>query len=335
MKKNTLMFSVVVPIYKVEKYLKKCIDSILAQTYKNFELILVDDGSPDSCSQICDRYAKKDNRIKVIHKKNGGIVLARQSGVELSVGKYIVCIDGDDWIHKDYLLKFEEAIKKYNCDIVCCGSFLAFENNNISRQISKEDKYYDRKRLENEVFPILIEDKKGKYFSPTLWGKALKKEIYVKSQQKDCLVNMGEDHACTKPTIYNSNSMMVLKDCLYYYRQNPTGMTKNPKPFLWDGPKLIGKHMERQIPMNIFDFQNQVYRMTVHNVFNVAVSQFNQDKSYKDVKKEIIKNLKDEYYQKAIKNCKYKLFSKGTLALFALKYKCVGLMWLYNKRKRG
>lgn len=336
MKKNLLMFSVIVPIYKVEKYLKKCIDSILSQTYKNFELILVDDGSPDGCPQICDQYAKRDSCIKVIHKKNGGLVSARKIGLSVAQGKYILCVDGDDWIHKDYLLKFEEIIKKYNCDIVCCGSFLAFENENISKPISKEDKYYDRKRLENEIFPILLEDEKGKYFTPTLWAKVFKKNIYETQQEKiDSKINIGEDHACTKPMIYTSNSMVILKECLYYYRQNPTGMTKKPKPFLWDGPKLIGRHMERQIPMNMFDFKDQVYRMTVHNVFNVAVSQFNQDKSYKNIEEEIIKNLEDEYYQKAIKNCKYKLFSKGTLALFALKYKCVRLMWFYNKRKRG
>lgn len=335
MEKNKLLFSIVVPIYKVEEYLKKCVDSILEQTYKEFELILVDDGSPDNCPKICDEYAQKDSRIKVIHKKNGGLVSARKAGLSVIEGEYVLCIDGDDWVDKNYLLIFEKAIKKYNPDIICCGSLLAFENKNIKWSISEKDEYYDRKKIEKEIFPILIENKTGKYFTPTLWAKVFRKDIYKSQQEKiDSKVNIGEDHICTKPTIYNSNSMVILKECLYYYRQNPTSMTKKPKPFLWEGPKLIGEHMEKQIPMNIFDFKEQVYRMTVHNVFNVAVSQFNQDKSYREIKKEIIENLKDEYYQEAIKNCKYKLFSKGALALFALKYRMFFLIYLYNKLKR-
>ena len=332
MKENTLMFSVIVPIYKVEQYLEKCIDSIINQTYKNFELILVNDGSPDNCPRICDEYAKKDNRIKVIHKKNGGLVSARKAGLQVAYGKYIVCIDGDDWVQSNYLLRFEETIKKYNSDIVCCGSFLAFENKNINCPISKEDRYYDRKKIENEIFPILIENERGKYFSPNIWGKTFKKDVYKTQQEKvDCRINIGEDHACTKPVIYNSTSMVILKECLYYYRQNPTSMTKKPKPFLWKVPEFIGKHMEEQIPMDIFDFQEQVYRMTVHNIFNVAMSQFNQNKPYKNIKEEIIKNLKNEYYKEAIKKCKYKLFSKGTLALLTLKYRCIRLIWIYKK----
>lgn len=106
-------FSVIVPIYNVEKYLRKCIDSILKQTYRNFELILVDDGSPDECPNICDEYAKNDKRIKVIHKENEGLVAARNTGIKEAVGDYICYVDGDDWI-SEVLLEtvLEKAIKK-------------------------------------------------------------------------------------------------------------------------------------------------------------------------------------------------------------------------------
>ena len=118
-------FSVIVPIYKVEKYLNKCIDSILKQTFQDFELILVDDGSPDKCPKICDEYAKKDKRVRVIHKENAGLVAARNTGIKEAKGDYICYVDGDDWISEnDNLLihknKFrsrflKDCITKINC----------------------------------------------------------------------------------------------------------------------------------------------------------------------------------------------------------------------------
>lgn len=95
------MISIIVPVYNVEKYLERCIESIVNQTYKDIEIILVDDGSPDNCSVICDRYAEKDNRIKVIHKQNGGLINARKSGLEIAQGDYIGFVDSDDWIEPE------------------------------------------------------------------------------------------------------------------------------------------------------------------------------------------------------------------------------------------
>lgn len=95
------MISIIVPVYNVEKYLERCIESIVNQTYKDIEIILVDDGSPDNCPVICDRYAEKDNRIKVIHKQNGGLINARKSGLEIAQGDYIGFVDSDDWIEPE------------------------------------------------------------------------------------------------------------------------------------------------------------------------------------------------------------------------------------------
>ena len=97
-----LVYSVIVPIFKVEEYLGRCIDSILNQSFTNFELILVDDGSPDRCPEICEQYARIDDRVRVIHKTNGGLVSARNEGIRTAKGDYICYVDGDDWIHVDY-----------------------------------------------------------------------------------------------------------------------------------------------------------------------------------------------------------------------------------------
>ena len=110
------LISIIVPIYKVEKYLEKCIESILAQTYKNIELILVDDGSPDNCPSICDRYAKKDSRVIVIHKQNGGLSDARNMGLNIAKGDFISFIDSDDFVSDDFCELLLGAIIRENAD---------------------------------------------------------------------------------------------------------------------------------------------------------------------------------------------------------------------------
>ena len=113
--------SVIVPIYKTEQFLSKCIDSIINQTYKNLEIILVDDGSPDNCPKICDEYAKRDNRIKVIHKENGGLSSARNAGIEIATGDFSAFVDSDDWIDSDMYESLVKLSDEYNADIAECG----------------------------------------------------------------------------------------------------------------------------------------------------------------------------------------------------------------------
>lgn len=105
------LISIVIPVYKVELYLEKCIESIINQTYKNLEIIIVDDGSPDNCPKICDEYAQKDNRIKVIHKENGGLSDARNAGIDVAAGKYIAFVDSDDYVSNDYIEYMYNLIK--------------------------------------------------------------------------------------------------------------------------------------------------------------------------------------------------------------------------------
>lgn len=132
--------SVIVPVYNVEDYLEECIDSILGQTYSNLEIILVDDESPDNCGQICDNYAKKDNRIKVIHKENGGLSDARNIGIENSTGKYITFIDSDDFVNERYIEILYNQLINTQSDIAIC-SYLRLNNNldNINVEINEPE----------------------------------------------------------------------------------------------------------------------------------------------------------------------------------------------------
>ena len=125
---NNELISIIVPVYKVEKYLEKCVKSILKQTYTNLEIILVDDGSPDNSGKMCDELAKVDDRIKVYHKKNGGLSDARNYGVERANGEYIGFVDSDDYIHECMYEKLYEAIKKSGTLIVECGVTRVYKN---------------------------------------------------------------------------------------------------------------------------------------------------------------------------------------------------------------
>ena len=130
------MISVIVPIYKVEDYLERCLDTILNQSYKNLEIILIDDGSPDSCGTICDKYAKQDNRIIVIHQRNKGLAETRNVGVENAKGNYIVFIDSDDYIEIGMIETLYTNLKKYDADISCCGHLEVYPNGYKERNCS-------------------------------------------------------------------------------------------------------------------------------------------------------------------------------------------------------
>ena len=151
------MISVIVPIYNVEKYVNKCVESIVNQTYTNLEIILVDDGSPDRCPEICDEWAKKDSRIKVIHKKNGGLSDARNAGMKIASGDYVAFVDSDDWVEPDIYSTLINLIDKYNSDIAICDLRMVYDSTSVvdkNSKVYKECVYTSTKAL-----GLLIEDK--------------------------------------------------------------------------------------------------------------------------------------------------------------------------------
>ncbi len=144
--------SIIVPVYKVEPYLRRCVDSILAQTFRDFELILVDDGSPDGCPDICDEYAAKDSRIIVIHQKNQGVSAARNAALDIARGEYIGFVDSDDWIEPEMYEKLIDAIKENGTDVAICGSAYADESGVSYRTAEKNELSLDQEELIKELF---------------------------------------------------------------------------------------------------------------------------------------------------------------------------------------
>ena len=208
---NKPLISVIIPIYKVEEYIHKCIDSVISQTYTNLEIILVDDGSPDRCGEICDEYARVDNRIKVIHKENGGLSDARNVGIEFATGSYITLLDSDDWIENKYIEKLYELLKVKKADISVCN-FVKTYNENISKV---EDKVFIHEFSNIEA----LEELTGKYYLQMVvaWGKLYKKELFENIRYP--LGKTHEDEFTTHKLLYKASKIVFTTEPLLYYRQ--------------------------------------------------------------------------------------------------------------------
>lgn len=211
--------SVIVPIYKVEDYLHRCVDSIINQTYTNLEIILVDDGSPDNCPMICDEYAKKDSRIRVVHKKNGGLSDARNTGLAMATGEYIGFVDSDDWIHKDmYSILYDMMMKKH-CDIVECNS-IKVSNMVYDKNIDFRYKFMNYTK-EKAIEQLISE----KIIQQTVWNK-----LYKIKNIKDLLFEKGklhEDEFWTYKAINKCDSLIHIDIDLYYYFQRKNSIMGN------------------------------------------------------------------------------------------------------------
>ncbi len=330
MEEQTL-YSILVPIYGVGKYLNKCVDSLINQTYKNIEIILVDDGAKDNSPEICDFYSALDKRVKVVHKKNGGVTSARKAGAEIASGEYIFSVDGDDWVSLDFVERFDEVIGRYNPDMVCCGYIQTDERVQNNHTFEIDSGYYDHSKIEQVVYPIAIESERGKIFPPQLWAKAFKKDLCLPEQLAvNDSIKIGEDGAVVKPILTKATSLYILDDCLYYYRVNNQSMTRNKSVYDWNGPRLIDKHLRERIDLSRSDFEEQIVRRTARDIYTVVFSQFNKKEKYRDIKKEIKKQLSAPDYKKVLKVCKYKGF-KHKLEVFLLKRHLILPIYLFHK----
>lgn len=205
------LISVIVPIYKVEEYLDRCVRSIAEQTYSDLEIILVDDGSPDGCPAICDAWAEKDARIKVIHKENGGLSDARNAGIEIATGEYVAFIDSDDSIEPDFIQKLYDAITEYNADVAECAVLYVDESGNTLRERNSAP-MTEMGKIE-ALRRLVLED--GVY--QTVWNKLYRREVVA-----DIPFAVGkyhEDEFWTYQVFDRIEKLAVVHDSLYNYLQ--------------------------------------------------------------------------------------------------------------------
>ncbi len=323
-----MLFSVIIPFYNIENYVDKCIQSILNQTCGDFELIAVDDGSTDSTGMQLDKYKENDPRIKVIHKKNGGLTSARKAGAQECKGDYVVIVDGDDWINENYLEKFKEIICVHIPDVAICGYYMGEENNLSARSPYSSNGcygFYDKDRMDKEYLPYLFKA------LPMVWGKAYKRELYLKYQlQIDDNITMGEDMAISYPCIAYAESLYILDEPLYYYRQNPESMTRSRKKYLsWEKILFRIAHIEKVMPLDRFNYRNDFYGYAAHSLFNVVLSHLKNDK-YTDAVKCAKAHLKEPKIRAMLDNAAKNGCGVNKILAKLLKYRAFLIMKLFT-----
>lgn len=227
---NSGLISIVVPVYGVEDYVGQCIDSLLSQTHRNIEIILVDDGSTDRSGEICDSYAALDRRLRVIHKANGGLVSARKAGVAAATGEYLGFVDGDDWVGDDFFEFLYEHAASASADLVISGHIREFLGKLEVIPPRSAVGLYDRECIVETVLPTAIYN--GVFFqhgvSTYVWNKLFRRREAARLVQDiDEDIVMGEDAALTYPYLASSNRLVVCGPGKYFYRQRSNSIVKS------------------------------------------------------------------------------------------------------------
>jgi len=237
------LVSVIVPIYNVQKYLDKCIQSIINQTYTNIEIILVDDGSSDECGHMCDQYANKDERIKVIHKKNGGLSDARNYGIICATGKYIAFIDSDDFIHQRYVEILTELAVKNQADIVV-GDFASFQDADYCHDkiINEKDILQSQTLTSKYLYDSNFIQQKRTIFT-VAWGKIYAKRLWQGIEYP--VGKLHEDTFTTYKLMEKALKVVYLQEPIYYWRKRMDSITNGRWTFSHlDQIEAFGEQLE-------------------------------------------------------------------------------------------
>ena len=290
-----MLISIITPVYNSEKFLKKCIDSILNQTYSNFELILVDDGSADKSPQICDEYARKDSRIVVIHQKNQGQAVARNKALDICNGDYISFIDSDDYVHPQMLEVLMNTMQNSNAEIVVCDYVQGYDTNFNwnDNDIVDDFTLFDGKTF---LYNCII-GKTGKHW--VLWDKLYKKKCFDDIRLPEGRIY--EDNATVYKLIYMANKVSYSNDVLYYYFTNPESTVNKDFSvkrldrliFIQEMIEFFTENDEKEL----LDWTNRFCLSVIVDLYTKA-NKSNLDSS---ILKELKRKLKIHYHQEKVK----------------------------------
>lgn len=329
------LISVLIPAYNVDSFIGGCLESLKKQTFRDFEVIIVNDGSTDRTRSIIEQHIENDRRFMCFNQKNSGVVKTRKLAAIKASGKYVVVVDGDDFIGEEYLQEFAAAIDFYHPDVIISGYC---QNSPSGKEIvlpGIEPGFYDRERCESSILTKVMENEKGMAVSPTLWAKCFRLELYKKWQLNvEDEIKMGEDSVCVVPCLIDSNSVVVINSAHYFYNFNPTSLTHIGKVYSVRDPVIQAKMLYKSVDLSRFDYMQQFYRMIVRHVFVVACSLFNQEKPDREIKLDINCLLSESDIKGCIKNCHYSMFYlKGIMMRMVLKYRIFPIMKYYAKNK--
>lgn len=294
--------SVIVPVYNVSKYLKKCIDSILEQDYDDFEIILINDGSTDDSGKICDEYARKYTNINVYHQKNSGLSAARNYGMSKAIGKYLSFIDSDDFVTKDFLSSMYNNLKNNNVDISCCGYYHYFSSKTINRNYINIEEKYDNNVAQKYLNII-------GYFNCATWNKLYKREVF------DGIIfpegKKSEDMYVIHKLIDNAtNGLYYSSEPKYFYRQREGSITKNSN-INYDVIDAIEEtyifYKDNKIEIAIpYVIQNLAF--VYIGLYNTVMTRTNNKEKMKELRKRVLKLKKEIVYDEVSISRRIQLF---------------------------
>lgn len=289
--------SVIVPVYKAEKFIHRCVESILSQMYDNIELILVDDGSPDNSGALCDEYALKDNRVRVIHQVNSGVAVARNAGLDKATGEYIAFVDSDDYIDVAMYYEMMKINQQYDCDLVLCDCYKENESTKIIFTHDIREGYYDKDMLYNEYFPTLLMTNSVDY-PPTisncvcLFKRKLIEENNLRYKEG---MRFSEDLLFGSQAAYYTNSFYYMKNkAFYHYVLNNESVTHIFFPNKWIMMRSLYEYIKEFFGnVEDFDFSKQINISLLYFVYNCISEINNSDMDKKNRMLEISMILKD------------------------------------------
>lgn len=234
--KEEPLISIIVPIFRVEKYLRECLDSVERQSYKSLEVILVDDGSDDGCAQICDEYVRKDARFRVIHKKNGGLVSARKAAMPLTHGAYIGYVDSDDWIDANMYESLLSQLLSSGADMIVSPHYEEFPSYTRIESNHVEGGIYSRKVLKDKVYKKLLYDPSlGRWpIAANCWNKLFIRDlVFGRQMAVDEEITDGEDHAFVFPAMLDASSIYFTDDIFYHHRIRSDSVSLSLSPSIF------------------------------------------------------------------------------------------------------
>lgn len=327
--------SVIVPIYKVEKYLQQCLDSIVNQTFQDLEIILVDDGSPDKCGKICDEYAKRDSRIRVLHKENEGLPSARNDGINMATGKWIAFVDSDDWLELDIYEHAIEAGDKYDVDILLFNHFRNIGSKEIEVSFSEKDclvkdRPYIKSMSSFALCRFMSPMKKIGYEYP--WNRIIKRKFVEENNLYFEKTQAYEDTIYAIKCFQNARSISFIQNHGYHYRLNEKGISTGYKSNRIEIDKTVFEEMFRLAKIYNVDenYYRSLYAFIVNNVaVNTTRYFFNKQnkKNFINKMRYAASVIKEEPYYTAFDKVDRSLLTSGGHAITIFRHYNVILLY--------
>ena len=290
------MLSVIIPVYQADKFLNRCVDSVLSQTYVDLEVILIDDGSTDNSGRICDTYASLDKRVRVLHKSNAGVAAARNSGLDMAVGEYITFVDSDDYIEPNMYQSLIDVAQNHDCDIVMCDCLKEFPDRTEVYSHHIREGYYNKEQLRREYFPHLLMMENVEY-PATISNCVLVFKQNLKSNASPPRyvegVRFSEDLLFGAQLLYGADSFYYMKNAVYYhYCMNPCSATHTFTIDKWNDYVKLHNEIERSfLNCKEFDFGHQINLVLLFFVYNAVGDIKRTDRLDGDDKLSMVKKI--------------------------------------------